>query len=86
MWQALFVQIFTDTPYGDTFARKQVLMYYCLPDFLLLCTYIDKTSDTCGTAVKSSKDEGILKKKTNGIRIHLSSNRQSEKRLRVSNI
>jgi hypothetical protein len=35
-------------------------MYYCLPDFLLYCTYINKTSDTCGTAVKFSKDEGIF--------------------------
>jgi len=26
MWQALYVQIFTDTPYGDTFTRKQVLI------------------------------------------------------------
>ena len=37
-----------------------VMIYYCLPDFLLYCTYIDKTSDTCGTAVKFSKDEGIF--------------------------
>ena len=44
------------------FLSRFVKIYYCLPDFLLhvYCTYIDKTSDTCGTAVKFSKDEGIF--------------------------
>jgi hypothetical protein len=44
----------------DSDACRFVKMYYCLPDFLLFCTYINKTSDTWGTAVKFSKDEGIF--------------------------
>jgi hypothetical protein len=50
-----------------------VKVYYCLPDFLLFCTYIDKTSDTCGTAVKFSKDEVFfVSLSTNSTRFELS--------------